>query len=682
MKVYESKDIRNVAVLGHGGSGKTILVEAMAYETKLIDRMGKIEDGTTISDYDPEESKRKFSISLASVPIEYENVKINLLDIPGYFDFIGEQQGALRVADSAIIVVDALSGIEVGTEKAWKRVQKAGIPVMFVINRIDRENVEFKNTYDSIVKLVGGKAIPLNIPVNPGIGFNQICDIASQIGLEYKDGKYTKFEPTGEVCDMVGNYRDMLLENSASGDEELMDKYLNGEELTIQEINKGIKEVTASGDMVPIACISAQKNVGINVLMSMIIDVMPSPLESIREKFDETKPATVFIYKTIADPYVGRLSLFKVMSGSIKAGMELVNLSNGKKEKINHFYTLCGKKQIEVQLLHVGDLGAFSKLSDTVTNDILSEVKGASDIEKIEFYKPNIFMSISPKSKGDEEKLGQGIARIKEEDPTIKFERNVETNQEIVHGMGEMHLEVLASKLKTKFGVEVELDTPIIPYRETIKKKATAEGKHKKQSGGSGQYGVVVIDFEPSFNNDEQLEFVDKVVGGTVPKQFIPAVEKGLRKSVEKGTLAGYPVVGLKATLLDGKYHPVDSDEMSFVTAASLAYKEGIPNASPVLLEPIYKVEIKVPDKYMGDVMGDLNKKRGKIMGMEPTEDSYQLLSAEAPLGEMFRYATELRSMTQARGTYEMEFARYEEVPGAFSEKIIAKAKAKKEEKK
>lgn len=679
MKTYNSKDIRNVAVLGHGGSGKTILSEAMAFKTKTIDRMGKAEDRSTISDYDPEEQARSISVNTSLIPLEYYNVKINILDTPGYFDFVGEQQCALRVADSAVIVLDATSGVEVGAEKAWEAVTEAGIPAMIVLNKLDRENVDFDKAAESVKKLIGTKAAFFNLPVNEGLQFNTVYDIIGEKAYEYTKGAAKEVPVPDDVRAKAEEYKEALLETAASASEELMEKYLEGAALSPQEINIGIKEAVLAGEMVPVVSTSSLNQIGIDLLLDVILNILPSPLESARDKIHPEGPVSVFVFKTIADPYVGRLSLFKVLSGKMVPGLELNNLSNDKKEKINHIYTMIGKKQIELEMLNTGDLGAFSKLSDTLTNHILSCAKDKVAFEKINFAAPNIFMGISPKSKGDEDKLGNGIARIREEDQTVLFERNGETNQNLIYGIGEMHIEILASKLKSRYGVDVELNAPKIAYRETIKKKASAEGKHKKQSGGSGQFGVVNIDFEPTFDLNVPLEFVDKVVGGTVPRQYIPAVEKGLRKAIEKGVLAEYPLVGLRATLIDGKYHPVDSDEMSFMTAASLAYKEGIPNASPVLLEPICKISITVPDKYMGDIMGDLSKKRGRIMGMEPIKGGYQTINAEAPFAEMFKYATELRSMTQARGAFTMEFERYEEVPAENAAKIIADAKAKKE---
>lgn len=680
MKFYESKDVRNVALFGHGGSGKTILAEAMAYKTKLVDRMGKVEDKSTVSDFDSEEQARGMSISMSLIPVEYKNKKINILDTPGYFDFVGEQYSALRVADAAIIVVDASGGVEVGTEKAWEMIQDKGIPAIIVVNKCDRENVNFNETLENLQDFFGDKAQPFVIPVNEGIGFNEVCDVISGKTYKYDKGNASEGSASGDMEARIEEIKENMMDPIASADEELMEKYLEEGLLTDEEISKGAKTAVATGDLVPVFAISANGIVGVDKVMDAIVNLLPSPLEG-SDNCDPAEATTAFIFKTISDPYVGKISLFKVMNGTAVSTMELTNVDKDRKEKINHIYTMAGKKQIEVDKIATGDIGAFSKLTDSVTNNTL--VDGGKDIEiaKINFPKANIFMAISPKSKGDEDKLGTGLGKIKEEDPTVYLERNVETSQNLIYGVGEMQIDIVANKLKTRFGVEVELDTPIIPYRETIKGRSDAEGKHKKQSGGSGQFGVVNMRFEPTGDPSVEFEFVDEVVGGTVPRQFIPAVEKGMRRAIQSGVLAGYPLVGLRATLYDGKYHPVDSDEMSFITAASLAYKEGIPQAKPVLLEPIYKLTITVPDRYMGDIMGDMSKKRGRIMGMEPV-GSRQVISAEAPLSELFKYATELRSMTQARGSFEMSFERYEEVPAAFSEDIIAKAKAKKEEKK
>ncbi|MCL1914262.1 MAG: elongation factor G [Eubacteriaceae bacterium] len=678
MKFYESKDIRNVALLGHGGSGKTTLVEAMAFNSKLIDRMGRVEDKSTISDFDAEEQTRQISISTSLIPLEVGNVKINLLDTPGYFDFAGEQISALRVADAAIIVIDAVSGVEVGTEKAWEMVQDRGIPALFVINRLDRENAEYDKAFSSIQELLGTKAASYNVPADEGLGFSKVIDIIGHKCHEYDSkGAPSQVDVPADIASKFSSQTEEMIETIASADEELMEKYLEEGELSDNDIKKGLGAAVLSGDLVPVLCVSATKLVGIDFLTDAIVSLLPSADQP--EEVEPSKPVGVFIFKTIADPYVGKISLFKVLKGKATSTMDLLNLEKDRREKISHIYTMQGKKQIEVDTLATGDIGAFAKLAESVTNNILCDPKEKYEIEKIDFPKSNIFLSISPKSKGDEDKLGSGLGRIREEDPTIIIERNSETSQTLIYGVGEMQIDIIASKLKSKFGVDVEVEVPIIPYRETIKKKAVAEGKHKKQSGGSGQFGVVNIEFEPTFDLEVELDFVDKVVGGTVPRQFIPAVEKGLLNAIKRGVLAGYPVVGLRATLFDGKFHPVDSDEISFVTAASLAYREGIPNAGPVLLEPIYRMQITVPDRYMGDIMGDLNKKRGRIMGMEQIRGGKQQISAEVPLAEVFKYATDLRSMTQARGAFEMAFERYEEVPAAFSDKIIAEAKARRE---
>ena len=683
MKTYHTKDIKNIAIFGHGGCGKTSLVEAIAYNAKAIDRMGKVEDKNTISDYDPEENKRGISISSTLAAVEIEGNKINIIDVPGYFDFIGEWHSALQVADCAIIVQDALSGVEVGTEKAWEIINKKNIPVIVVLNKADRENVNFGKTLEQTESLVGSKLMPLQLPVGEGLGFKGVSNLLDASDHLYENNKKTK-QDSGNT--ELAAYRDKLVEFAAESSEELMEKYFEGEELTDDEIQKGLKASFIENSVVPMLILSSTKNIAVDLLIDFIKKYAPSPLEAKPTKttdgkeitYDSSLTFSAQIFKTIADPYVGKLSLFKVITGRLANGLELANTTQDKKEKVNHIYTMFGKKQLDIDEIYAGDIGAFAKLTDSITGDTLCDPKQKIEYANIDFPKPVISMAVAPKSKGDEDKLGTGLQRLKEEDPTITIQRNPETKQTLINGIGEVHIDVISCKLKTKFGVEVELSEPIVPFRETIKKKATAEGKHKKQSGGRGQFGVVFIDFEPIHDLDMDMEFVDKVVGGAVPRNFIPAVEKGLRDCILEGVLAGYPVVGLRCTLFDGKFHPVDSDEMSFKMAASLAYREGMPKASPVLLEPIYEIKITVPEEYMGDIMGDLNKKRGRIMGMEPAEGGKQIINAEAPLSEMFKYATELRSMTQARGEFVMKFTRYEEVPSAFADKVIAEAKAKK----
>lgn len=687
MKNYDTRTIRNVALLGHGSSGKTTLIEALAFKRGAIERMGKVEEGTTLSDYDAEEQARKFSISAAVVPLEGEHTKINFIDAPGYFDFVAEQLTAIKAADAAIILVDGLAGAEVGTEKAIELLTQMNKPFLFVVNKLDREHVDFEKTCKSLKKLVGNKLAVFTAPVNAGPGFDSITDVISGAGYKFASGKPAMTETPEDIQSLYTAEREAIIEAAASVDEAAMEKYFNDEPLSESEMIYGIKTSIKENSLIPLVSISALTLVGLDNLLDIIENYLPSPAESNsivkthgarKAYYDDNAPFSAFVFKTIADPYVGKLSLFKVCSGSISAGTEVFNQTKGKKEKIAHLYVMQGKKQIEVQQLHSGDIGAFSKLTDTVTNDLLCDNKTQFDYEPIQMPQPIYFMGITPKSKNDEDKMSAGLARIREEDLTVRLMRNTETNQNLIYGMGEMHLDVVAKKLKSRYGVDVLLETPIIPFRETVKKAATVEGKHKKQSGGSGQFGVVNITFEPSNNLDVPLEFVDKVVGGSVPRNFIPAVEKGLNECVKEGTLAGYPVVGLKATLFDGKYHPVDSDEMSFKMAASIAYKEALPQCGVTLLEPIYKVEVTVPNDNVGDVMGDISKKRGRVLGTDPIKGERQIVIAEVPLAEMFKYATELRSMSQGRGSFTMDFVRYEEVPGAYQAKIIEEAKARK----
>ncbi len=686
MKVYQTKDLRNICIIGHGGCGKTTLAEAIAFNAGLIDRMGKVEEGSTLSDYDPEEVKRNISINTSLIPVEYKGHKINVLDVPGYFDFVGEMIATMRVSDSALVLVDAVSGVEVGTEKACSLVKQYNVPSVIMINKMDRENANFKKTLDQVRDHLGNVVVPFEVPIGEAENFKGVVNIVDMKAREKKGQGYVEVDIPSGMESEIEPYREMIIEAVAQTSEELMEKYFEGEELTPEEIKQGLKKGVLDGELIPVICGSSTQNIGIDTLMNVVINYLPSPEEGrvaegenpknnekIERHHKDSEPFSAIVFKTIADPYVGKLSLFKVVSGTLTADGEIYNANKEKKEKLSHLYILRGKKQVEVEKLNAGDIGAFSKLQHTVTGDTLCDPDHPVIYPSIQFPKPIISQAIIPKAKGDEDKIGLGLQRLMEEDPTFVVYRNNDTKETLISGLGEMHLEIISKRLLNKFGVDVLLKDPKIPYRETIRGKSTAEGKHKKQSGGRGQYGHVFIDFEPIMDGETEFEFVDKIVGGVVPRQYIPAVEKGLRECMNEGVLAGYPVTGVRFTLHDGSFHAVDSDEMSFRMAASLAFKKGMKEANPVLLEPIYSIEIMVPEEYMGDIMGDLNKKRGRILGMEPM-DGQQKILAEAPLVELSKYATELRSMTQARGEFTMEFARYEEVPSVLSEKIIEEA--------
>ena len=689
MKGYQTDKIRNVAFLGHGSCGKTTLTEAILYTTGVIKRKGKVEDGNTVSDFDKEEIARQFTISNSVIPVEWKNSKINILDTPGYFDFIGEVNSALRIAGGAVIVIDASAGIEVGTEKAWKYTEERRKPKIIFANKMDKENVNFDKLINELRDKFGKKIAPFAIPLGEAESFRGFVNIVDLVGREYNGKDCVDVSVPDEMMDSISPLRDMLIESVAETDEVLLEKFFEGEEFTTEEIHNGLRKGVLNGDLVPVLVGSATKDIGIHTLLDMISDYLPTPQdlgvyegvkpdsgEKIHRKVNVNEPFSALVFKTIVDPFVGKISLFKVCSGKITKDMEILNVNKDEMEKIGSLFLLRGKSQIEVSEITAGDIGAISKLQFTETGDTLCDKNSPIIYDGIQYPDPCLFLAVEPKAKGDEEKIGSSLHRLTEEDPTFIVERNNETKQLLVGGQGNMQLTVIMNKLKNIFGVEVELKDPKIPYRETIKGSSSVQGKHKKQSGGAGQYGDVHIRFEPT---TQDFEFGEEIFGGAVPKQYIPAVEKGLRDCLEKGVLAGYPVVNLKAVLYDGSYHPVDSNEMAFKIAASLAFKKGVEQAKPVLLEPIMRVEILVPEEYMGDIMGDMNKRRGRILGMEQQPDGSQLVIAEAPQSEMFKYAIDLRSMTQARASFKMEFARYEEVPAHLSEKIIAEAKAEKE---
>jgi elongation factor G len=682
LKNYKSDMIRNIGLIAHSGSGKTSLAEAMLFNSGAIDRLGKIEEGNTTCDYDPEEIKRRISITTSLAPCEWKNMKINILDTPGYFDFVGEVKGAMRVAEGCVIVTCAVSGVEVGTEQVFNYADEAGLSRMFFINKMERENANFDKVLGQIREFFGQKAVPFQLPIGSEANFKGIVDIVKQKAY-ILEGKEVKECPVPEElkADME-NYRSMLVEAVAETDDDLLTKYLEGEELTDEEIQKGLRKGVSEGEIYPILCGSALANKGINLLMDTICDYMPSPQDAPAEKgtvpatnAEETReckadePFSALVFKTMADPYVGKLTLFKVFSGMLKSDSTVYNATKGETEKFGQIYTMRGKKQENLSEVSAGDIAAVAKLQYTSTNDTLADKERPIILRGVDFPKPVLSLAAQPKAKGDEEKISTGLSKLTEEDKTFEVTKNSETGQLLVSGMGEIHLEVLAAKLANKFGSEMVLDAPKVPYRETIRTSTKIEGKHKKQSGGRGQYGHVWLELQP-LESEEGFEFEDKIFGGAVPRQYIPAVEKGIRESLNEGVLANYPIVGVKAILYDGSYHPVDSSELAFKIAASMAFKKGTAQAKPVLLEPIMDIEVVVPENYMGDIIGDMNKRRGRVMGMEP-EGKMQHIKAQVPMAEVFRYATDLRSMTQGRGSFSLTFSHYEELPAQFAEKVI-----------
>ena len=686
MADYLTSNIRNIALMGHGSEGKTTLTEAMLYAAGIIDRQGRVEDGTTTTDFEPEEIKRKCSISAACAPIDWNDKMLNIIDVPGYFDFIAEMVGPLRVVETVGIVVSAVTGFSVGAEKAFKHAVKSGVGRMFIINQMDRDHANFEKTSQQLRERHGSCVVPVLIPIGDGPSFKGVVNVLEKKAYEgaYKESHEVPMPEN--MKDRVDKAFEYLTEQAAAADDDLMLKYLDEGELTYEEILTGFHKGMKDGSIVPVVAVSAATGVGIARMMDLMAKYLPSPAhvgiehdgfnprtgEAQVRICKDSEPFSAFIYKTIADPFVGKLSLFRIFSGELTSATTLYNVNKDKTEKSAGIYILRGKKQVSKQKLHAGDLGAFAKLQYTQTGDTLADYNNPIQYPGLAFPEPCFSMAVYATKQGEEDKVFSGLNRLMEEDPSLKLEKNVETTETLLSGQGELHLDVVRSKLAQKFGANATLSDPKVPYRETIRKSVKVQGRHKKQSGGHGQFGDVWIEFSPTLNG-EDFEFVDAVVGGVVPRNFIPAVEKGLRDNLAHGILAGFPMVGLRAKLYDGSYHPVDSSEMAFKTAARIAYKKGCADASPVLMEPIMHVDVTVPDEYMGDIMGDMNKRRGRIIGMNQT-DGQQRVEAEAPMSEMFKYATDLRSMTQARGSFTMRFERYEDVPAAIAEKIIANA--------
>jgi len=681
-----AQNIRNIAIIGHSGEGKTSLAEAILFNGKTIDRLGKTSEKNTVMDFEAEELARGISVSLAVAYTNWQNVKINLLDVPGFYDFEGEFEEAMRAVGSAVLVADASGEVSVGAEKCVDYCLKNKIPLIIFINGIDKENSDYIKTVESFRQKYGKKIATMHAPIIRENKMQGYVSVISGKAYEFTKGGREEVAIPDNLKSDISALKESLIEASAETSEAFLDKYLTEGTLSNDEIIVGVKNGLFTGDLVPIMGGSALQNMGVINLMNEIVDIMPSPVE--RKPFpanevdggkvtfvscDTYKPFSAQVFKTVADPFVGKLNMIRVVTGSLRSGMTVYNSVTGEKERINTVYIMKGKKQEAVEELCAGDIGAVNKLNNTGTGDTLCDESYKIKFFDIPIPKPVLTMAITAKVSGEEDKVFQGLNRLSEEDLSFKVEKDLETGEMVIRGQGETHLDVICKKLKAKFGCEAQLKDPKIAYRESITGSAEAEGKHKKQTGGAGQYGVVNILFE-SGASDGVFEFQDAVVGGAVPKQFIPAVEKGLREAIKEGVLAGYPMVNLKCTLKDGKYHPVDSKEVAFVSAAKLAYEEGIMKANPVILEPVYEYKITVPENYTGEILGDMNKRRGRILGMEAVS-SYQVISAEAPLAEMLKYATDLRSMTQGRGKFAGSFLRYEEVPFSAREKIIAESK-------
>lgn len=682
MSKFTAENIRNIAIIGHSGEGKTSLAEAMLFNGKTTDRLGNTADKNTVMDFDEQELARGISISLACAYTVWEGVKINIIDVPGFFDFEGEFQEAMRAVGSAVLVAEANGQVSVGAEKAVEYCLNNHVPLMIFINGIDKENADYVKTVEAFRALYGKKIATMHAPILRDGKMKGYVSVISGKAYEFTKGGRVEIKVPDDMVQGIELLKAGLTEAAAETSEEFIEKFLDTGWLSNDEIIKGIKQGLFSGDTIPVMGGSATQNLGVINLMNEIVAIMPSPVERARVhcvhtlkneeggiKCDVDTPFTAQVFKTVADPFVGKLNMLRVFTGTLKSGMTVLNTVTGEKERIGGLYLMKGKKQEPTDEICAGDIGAVNKLNNTNTGDTLTDESYPIRYDPIPFAKPVLTMAISAAKRGEEDKVFQGLNRLQEEDPSFSVGKDVETGETVIRGQGETQLDVLCKKLKSKFGAEAVLADPKVAYRETITKSVEAEGKHKKQTGGAGQYGVVNIRFEPGAA-DGEFEFVDAVVGGAVPKQFIPAVEKGLREAVKKGVIAGYPVTDIKCTLFDGKYHPVDSKEIAFVSAAKLAYDDACPRANPKILEPVYLYKILVPDNFTGDILGDMNKRRGRILGMEAIGGK-QEVTAEAPLAEMLKYATDLRSMTQGRGSFTGEFIRYEEVPFSEQEKIV-----------
>jgi elongation factor G len=678
MKVYRAEQIRNIALISHVGTGKTSLIDAALYDSGAVTRQGKVDEGTSVVDYDPEEIKRRMSLNAKVLPVEWKNHKINFIDTPGYPDFVGEVKAGLRVADAALVVVTAEKGVEVGTELTWKYTDERNLPRIVLVNKLDRENTSFDQALESLRRQFGMKIAPLQIPIGEQAGFKGVVDLVRQKAYTFEGGnKIQEIPIPANLQDRINTYRDQLLESAVESDDAVMEKFLEGETLSDEEVLTVVKKGTSSGELIPVLCASAAKNIGIQTLLDAIVDYLPSAADAVPP---DVKPfgnnLSLFVFKTAA-AQVGTISTFRVYSGTLKTDSHLFNAQTGAEERISQLIIPRGKNQETTTEISAGDFGAVAKLANTHTGNTLTSSKDSTTpLEPIKFPAPCYTVAIVPKSQGDLDKMSTAIARILEEDRTIRISRDAETGETLLSGMGESHVQILVENIKRKYATDLDIHEPSIAYRETIRKKAKANGRHKRQSGGHGQFGDVWLEIEPlSRDGEETFVFEDRIVGGVVPGQFIPGVEKGVRESLKRGFVSGHPMIYVKVALVDGKYHPVDSSAQAFEIAASLGMQEAVPLASPVILEPVMSVTINVPEANMGDVMSDINTKRGRVQGMESQEDGTQLITAYVPQAEMLHYATDLRSITQGRGSFTMEFARYEEVPANIQQELVAKHK-------
>ena len=688
--------IRNVAVIAHGGAGKTSLVEALLFDSGMTDRLGNVQDGSTVTDYEPEEIDRKITITSALAFCNWDKHRINLIDTPGFINFIEDTRASLRAADGAVIIVSALSGVKAETEKIWKYACEFEIPRIIFVNKLDKESADFERAVSELEKSFDTEAVPLLIPIGSGETFSGVVDIVKMKAFISKGGKTEMTDIPADMKDTAEIYRKKLIEKIAESDDALLEKYLEGGELTEAEIINGIKESSLTRKFIPVTCGSAVRNIGMSNLLDTIILCLPSPVEmatispirgkspkdktEVLRKPSENEPLAAYVFKTIADPYAGKLSLFRVYSGTLKADSTIFNSTADSKERIGQLFYLQGKKQMSVQSLSAGEIGVVAKLKGTNTGDTISDEIKPIVFDKLKFADPIISYAMAARNKGEEEKVSIALHRVLEEDPTLRFTRDEETKEMIISGMGQVHIEVTLERLKRRFGVEIQMKTPKIPYRETIKASTKVQGRYKKQSGGKGQYGDCHIIVEP-LPRGTGFEFVDKIVGGSIPRQYIPAVEKGVIDAMHEGVVAGYPIVDLRVTLFDGSYHTVDSSEMAFKIAGSMAIKKAVLEAKPILLEPIMRAEITTPDEALGAVIGDLNSKRGKVQGVEPQAGGNQKIMSTVPMSEMLTYANQLHSLTSGRGLYSMEFSHYEEMPSHQAQRVIAEREAIKQEK-